>query len=93
MAIRVTVDLRPFGTGEPETIAALDIGNRDAIGELCDYDYRFAVPARDGSRLIFGPWYVVRAHDRRRGVWALIGQILARRAAGSEEPSDYSGVD
>ena len=93
MAIRVTVELRPFGTGEPETIAALDIGNRDAIGQICDYDYRFAVPARDGSRLIFGPWYVVRAHDRRRGVWALIGQILARRAAGSEEPSDYSGVD
>ena len=42
MAIRISVDLRPFGAGEPETIGILEIGNRDAIGELCDYDYRFA---------------------------------------------------
>ena len=90
MAIRVTVDLRPFGTGEPETIGILDIGNRDAIGQICDYDYRFAAPGRDGP-LTFGPWYVVRAHDRRRGIWALVAQILARRAAGTEELSDYTG--
>ena len=90
MAIRVTIDLRPFGAGEPETIGILEIGNRDATGAVCDYDYRFAAPARDGP-LRFGPWYVVRAHDRRRGIWALIGQILARRAAGDEELSDYMG--
>ena len=90
MAIRVTVDLRPFGAGEPETIGILDIGNRDAIGQTCDYDYRFAAPARDGL-LLFGPWYVVRAHDRRHGIWALVGQILAHRAAGDEERSDYTG--
>ena len=91
MAIRVTVALRPFGAGEPETIGILDIGNRDATGELCDYDYRFAAPARDGSRLLFGPWYLVRAHDRRHGIWVLVGQILARRAASDEELSDYTG--
>ena len=91
MAIRVTVDLRPFGTGEPETIGILDIGNRDAIGQICDYDYRFAAPARDGSGLVFGPWHVMRAHDRRHGIWVLVGQILARRAAGDEELSDYAG--
>ena len=90
MAIRISVDLRPFGAGEPETIGILEIGNRDAIGELCDFDYRFAGPARDGL-LRFGPWYVVRAHDRRHGIWALIGQVLARRAAGDEELSDYTG--
>ncbi len=90
MAIRVTVELRPFGAGEPETIGILDIGNRDATGELCDYDYRFAAPGRDGL-LRFGPWYVVRAHDRRQGVWVLVGQILARRAAGDEELSDHAG--
>ena len=91
MAIRVTVDLRPFGAGEPETIGILEIGNRDAIGQICDYDYRFAAFTRGGSRLLFGPWYVVRAHDRRRGIWALVAQILARRAAGTEELSDYTG--
>ena len=91
MAIRVTVELRPFGASEPETIAVLEIGNRDATGEVCDYDYRFAAPARDGSGLVLRPWYVVRAHDRRQGVWVLVGQILARRAAGSEERSDYTG--
>ncbi len=91
MSIRVTVALRPFGTGEPEAIGILEIGNRNARGEVCDYDYRFAAFTRDGSRLLFGPWYVVRAHDRRHGIWALVGQILARRAAGVEEPSDYAG--
>ena len=90
MAIRVTLDLRPFGAGEPETIAALDIGNRTAIGELCDYDYRFGAQT-PGAPLRFGPWYVVRAHDRRHGIWALVGQILAHRAAGDEERSDYTG--
>ena len=90
MSIRVTVDLRPFGAGEPETIAVLEIGNRNATGDICSYDYRFAAQTPDGP-LIFGPWYVVRAHDRRGGVWALVGQILARRAAGDEEPSDYTG--
>ena len=90
MAIRVTVELRPFGAGEPATIGILDIGNRDAIGQICDYDYRFGAPGRDGL-LRFGPWYVVRAHDRRYGIWVLVGQILARRAARDEEPSDYTG--
>ncbi len=90
MSIRVTVALRLYGTGEPETIAVLDIGNRDAVGQTCDYDYRFAAQTPDAP-LRFGPWCVVRAHDRRRGIWALIGQILARRAAGTEELSDYAG--
>ena len=90
MAIRVTVDLRPFGAGEPQTIGILEIGNRNATGELCDYDYRFAAQT-PGAPLRFGPWYVVRAHDRGRGIWALIDQILARRATGDEELSDYTG--
>jgi len=90
MSIRVTVALRPYGTGEPETIALLDIGNRNATGEVCDYDYRFAAQTPDGP-LIFEPWHVVRAHDRHQGIWALVAQILARREAGTEERSDYAG--
>ncbi len=90
MAIRVTVELRPYGTGEPETIAVLEIGNRDLSGQICDYDYRFGAPAPDDAHLVFAPWYRLRGHDRREGIWVLIGQILARRAAGDEEPSDYS---
>jgi hypothetical protein len=90
MSIRVTLALRPYGTGEPETIGILEIGNRNATGDVCDYDYRFTAQTPDGP-LRFGPWHVVRAHDRRKGVWVLVGQILARRAAGDEELSDYAG--
>ena len=81
MSIRVTVELRPYGTGDPERIAVLEIGNRDPSGQTCDYDYRFGAPAPDGAHVIFTPWYRLRGHDRRQGVWVLIGQILARRAA------------
>ena len=90
MSIRVRADLSACGVGGPETIAVLDIGNRDARGQVCDYDYRFWDPAAAAEPS--GPWFVLRGHDRADGVWALIAAILARRAAGGEERSDYTGA-
>ena len=89
MSIRVKADLSAYGAGAPETIAVLDIGNRDALGRVCDYDYRFWDP-QDGAKPA-GPWFVLRDHDRAGGVWSLVAAILARRAAGDEEPSGYTG--
>jgi hypothetical protein len=89
MSVRVTVDLAPFGA-DPATIGVLEIGNRCPTGQICDYDYRFGRIDEVSGALVFGPWYILRGFGRSRLVWALIGEILARAAAGDEEPSDYS---
>ena len=87
--IRATVDLIPYGIGTSEVIGLLEIGNRQATGDLCDYDYRFGIMEADGVTANFEPWLIVRQHDRTTGVWHLIAQILDRRQQGPEEASDY----
>lgn len=88
--IRLTAEQFAGGAGNTETIGVLEIGNRSATGQTCDYDYRFGAAIRsDPKAAVFGPWHIVRKHDRDDGIWVLVAQILARREAGREEASDY----
>ena len=77
--IRVNVDLVPFGLLDPLAIATLEIGNRNAHDEICDYDFRIGAQDPASGEPIFGPWRVVAAHHRSDGIWALIERILAVR--------------
>jgi hypothetical protein len=92
MSIRIKADLSPYGAaGDAETIAILDICNRAATGNICDYDYRFGWTGHVSGKVTMGPWYILRAHDRRENIWSLVGAVLARRDQGKEEKSDYVG--
>jgi len=91
MAIEVTVNLKPYGRGEPEAIATLKIGNRTEHGEICDYDYCFGAPDQSGG-IVYQPWYLLRSHQRSEGVWVLVQRILQQHLDGREEFSDYTGT-
>jgi hypothetical protein len=90
MAIEVLVNLKPYDCGEPEAIAALKIGNRTEHGEVCDYDYCFGVSQETG-KIVYQPWYLLRAHRRSDGVWVLVQRILQQHLDGRDELSDYTG--
>jgi hypothetical protein len=89
MPVRVTVDI-DSSEGELETVGVLEIGIRNPSERICDYDYRFGRADERGTKIVFEPWFILRRFDRERRIWALIAQIVARRAAGHEESSDYS---
>lgn len=83
--IEVAVSLNGLG------IQHLEIANRATsfpLPEMSDYDYRFGSPELGGA-VTWGPWYVLRGHCRRDGVWRLIDLVLVRVRDGDEEASDY----
>ena len=69
--IRVTVELLPNGHEEDAVpMGVLEIANRSAVGNDCDYDFRIRRPD------VWTPWLLLRAHRRADGVWVLIQRAL-----------------
>lgn len=72
----VTVDLVPAGCERHRrTIGSMRIANVSNRSDLCDYD----VEAMEGANPLTGTPQrnaicTVRAHDRRRSIWALLAK-------------------
>lgn len=70
--IRATIDLIPFGIGEPETLGTVEIAN-DATGTRTKGNYNVRVRGKDGRILRIGR---VEGFPRKR----LLGSDLLYRA-------------